>query len=49
MGVGAGVSLDVANAFNSLPWPSIRKTMRKKGFPDYLCRIIDSYLSHRSI
>lgn len=37
------ISLDVANAFNSLPW-FIRETLEKCHFPDYLCRIIDGYL-----
>lgn len=41
--------MDVANAFNSLPWPTIRKAMKRKGFPGYICRIIDSYLSNRTV
>lgn len=43
------VSLDVANVFNSLPWPTIREAMRRKGFPDYIRRIVDSYLSDRTV
>lgn len=43
------VSLDIKNAFNSLPWTSIRKALQKKGFPKYLCKIIDDYLSGRSV
>lgn len=43
------VGLDVANAFNSLPWPTIREAMRRKGFPDYIRRIIDNYLSNRTV
>jgi len=44
-----GTSLDVMNAFNSIRWPHIRKALRNKGFPNYICRIIDDYLSDRSI
>lgn len=39
----------MANAFNSLPWPVIREAMIRKGFPEYIRRIIDSYLSGRTI
>lgn len=43
-------SLDVVNTFNSLPWPIIRRTLRwRKGFPFYICRIIDFYLTDRWI
>lgn len=48
-GLTLAVSLDVANAFNSLPWPTIREAMRRKGFPDYIRRIVDSYLSDRTV
>jgi len=44
-----GTSLDVQNAFNSIRWPHIRKALRDKGFPSYIRRIIDNYLSDRSI
>lgn len=37
------VSLDVCNAFNSLPWVCIMEALRKRGFPDYLRKIIDTY------
>ncbi|RLU15211.1 hypothetical protein DMN91_012205 [Ooceraea biroi] len=48
-GFAFGVSLDIRNAFNSLPWPSIRQALEKKGFPAYLRRIIDHYLYQRKI
>jgi len=48
-GFAIGVSLDVRNAFNSLPWPSIRCALKRVGFPHYLRRIIDGYLCARSI
>jgi len=42
------IGLDIANAFNSLPWRSISKALRwRKKFPAYLCRMIDAYLSSR--
>lgn len=43
------VGLDIKNAFNALPWSAIRKALRKKGFPEYIKRIIGDYLSNRSI
>lgn len=30
------ISLDVANAFNSVPWRSIKETLRRKEFPKYI-------------
>jgi len=43
------VGIDIANAFNSIPWSIILTAMKEKGFPMYLCKIINSYLSERSI
>nr|XP_012222696.1 PREDICTED: uncharacterized protein LOC105672376 [Linepithema humile] len=43
------VGLDIANAFNSLPWSTILKAMRRKQFPDYLLRIVRDYLNNRWI
>lgn len=43
------VALDIRNAFNSIPWPVIRRTLRHKGYPEYIKRLIDSYLSDRVI
>lgn len=43
------VSLDIKNAFNSLPWGTIRWSLERKGFPIYLRRIIDSYLHERCV
>lgn len=48
-GVAIGVSLDISNAFNSLPWNKIRLALVKKEVPDHLRRIIDDYLSERII
>lgn len=41
------ISLDIANAFNSLPWQSIRMALAQKDVPDYLRSIMDSYFSNR--
>lgn len=43
------VSLDISNAFNSIPFTKIRKALYRKQFPDYLKRIIFSYLTDRRI
>lgn len=44
------VGIDVKNAFNSLPWRTIRRALSwRKHFPPYICRIIDDYLSDRWI
>jgi len=43
------VGLDVRNAFNSVPWTSIRHMLNRKGFPLYLRSIIDHYLYERVV
>jgi len=43
------LTLDIKNAFNSAPWDRILEALREKDTPTYLCRLIDSYLSDRSI
>lgn len=43
------VVLDIRNAFNSIPWPIIRRTLRHKDYSEYIRRLIDSYLSDRVI
>ncbi|KAL6416661.1 hypothetical protein ACFW04_013267 [Cataglyphis niger] len=43
------IGLDIKNAFNSIPWRVIRKSLERKEFPLYIRRIIDSFLSDRSI
>lgn len=45
----AAISLDIKNAFNSMPWSAIRRAIQRKGFPAYLTRIISAYLSDRWI
>lgn len=41
--------LDVKNAFNSAHWRVIADTLRAKGVPGYLCRILDSYFENRQL
>jgi len=48
-GFAIAIGLDISNAFNSIPWNIILKAMEQKGIPDYLCKIVASYLSSRYI
>lgn len=48
-GIAIAIGLDIENAFNSLPWHTIRMVLADRDFPVYLRRIIDSYLSDRFI
>ncbi|KAJ0169886.1 hypothetical protein K1T71_014492 [Dendrolimus kikuchii] len=43
------VSLDIANAFNSLPWPCIMEALRYFGVPSYLRHIVGDYLNERAV
>lgn len=43
------VSLDISNAFNSIPFSKIRRTLWRRRIPDYLRRIIFSYLTNRKV
>lgn len=43
------VSLDIANAFNTLPYSCIRLALRFHGLPLYLKRIIENYLEDREV
>ncbi|XP_067216855.1 uncharacterized protein [Linepithema humile] len=44
-----GVSFDIENAFNSIPWGVVRGAIATLGFPGYLYKIICAYLSDRSL
>nr|XP_033188906.1 uncharacterized protein LOC117156201 [Bombus vancouverensis nearcticus] len=48
-GVAVAVSLDVTNAFNSIPWARIVEALRHFDVPAYLVRIVRAYLSDRYI
>jgi len=43
------VSLDIANAFNSLPWSCIRRALTYHRVPSYLRDVIDNYLDNRFV
>jgi hypothetical protein len=48
-GVALAVSLDISNAFNTLPWESIREGLRRKRVPPYLERTVGAYLGDRTV
>jgi hypothetical protein len=48
-GVCAAVSLDVKNAFNSIPWCKIVESLVNLHFPAYLVRILVDYFRDRHI
>lgn len=43
------VSLDIENAFNSIPWIEIRRMLKRKIVPVYLIRILNSYFKDRFV
>lgn len=43
------IGIDIPNAFNVIPWTSVRRALFDKGFPAYLKRILEDYLDSRSI
>ncbi|KAL4132895.1 hypothetical protein QTP88_009971 [Uroleucon formosanum] len=43
----AAVSLDIRNAFNTVGWGVVRAALVRMGFPAYVRRVLDSYLSER--
>lgn len=43
------ISLDIKNAFNSLPWNSIINKAKDKNLPEYLVYILRHYLFERKI
>lgn len=46
-GVAVAVSIDIANAFNSVPWQAILNAMKRREFPAYVRAIINDYLHDR--
>lgn len=48
-GIVLAVSLDISNAFNSLPWETIKDGLRHHCVPRYLRNVISDYLSARSV
>jgi len=47
--IAVAVSLDIRNAFNTIGWATVREASARMGFPPYIRRILDSYLSARSL
>jgi len=41
------VTLDTKNAFNTANWTRIMQALRRQRIPEYLIRIVDSYLGER--
>ncbi|XP_025161759.1 uncharacterized protein LOC112590178 [Harpegnathos saltator] len=48
-GVLLAVSLDIRNAFNTLPWPEIGRALVHHGVPAYLRRILSAYFGARDL
>ncbi|XP_063620671.1 uncharacterized protein LOC134793075 [Cydia splendana] len=48
-GVVLAVSLDISNAFNTLPWGCIKEALKYHAVPRYLRNIIEAYLSERAV
>ncbi|CAK9834318.1 Putative 115 kDa protein in type-1 retrotransposable element R1DM [Anthophora retusa] len=48
-GVALAVSLDIVNAFNSLPWAAVREALEYHAVPAYLRGVLDAYLAGRWI
>lgn len=48
-GVSLAVSLDIANAFNSLPWKYIGRTLYHHRVPSYLVAMIGDYFRDRKL
>lgn len=48
-GYCALVTLDIRNAFNSARWEGIMEALSKRHTPEYLLRVIDSYLADRTL
>lgn len=47
--MAVAVSLDIRNAFNTIGWEIVRGALIRMDIPPYLRRILDSYLSARSL
>lgn len=43
------ISLDISCAFDSVVWDKIKQQLYSKGCPEYLFKIINSYLSDRFV
>lgn len=48
-GVSLAVSLDIANAFNTLPWSRVGEALQHHRVPSYLISILSDYFRDRSL
>lgn len=48
-GIAVAVSLDITNAFNTLPYWAIAEALKYHGVPQYLVQLIESYLRNRHL
>lgn len=48
-GIAIAVSIDIVNAFNTIPWTAIHAAMQWHGFPPYLAAVIRRYLRDRHL
>lgn len=48
-GVALAVSLDIANAFNSIPWAQVGRAMEYHQVPPYLRAIVGDYFRGRAL
>ncbi|KMQ91279.1 reverse transcriptase [Lasius niger] len=48
-GVALVISLDIANAFNTLPWECIRRALEFHRVPPYIRKVVGDYLKDRCI
>ena len=47
-GIALAVSVDIVNAFNSMPWKAIGDGLRSHGLPAYIIKTITSYVAGRT-
>lgn len=43
------VAVDIKNAFNTVPWVGIDEALERKGTPGYLRRVVQAYLTKRTL
>jgi hypothetical protein len=48
-GVVMAVSLDISNAFNTLPWETVKAALRYHGVPAYLQAVVADYFAERRV
>jgi hypothetical protein len=48
-GVAMAASLDISNAFNTLPWETIKEALRYHNVPEYLQRVVADYFAGRVV